>query len=201
MRRAAGVGLARRGEGSEAYESQLRRMEAAFRTPSLPPAADPLHSSPRPPRPLSRISSARGWRSSRRRPPISTARDARNRGPCPHGRARLCDREHAPDHPPDAGRLLAPAAARGQRGRTDAEPGADRAPSRQARASGSRLRAGDLRALAADAADAQPPLAAHPGARHPSRPEPRHAPARRRPLLPRSAVAAQVERLRAAFSN
>ena len=61
-----------------------------------------------------------GWPWSRRRPPISTARGARNRARSAPGRARLCDREHAADDPADAGRVLAPAPARGQRGRVDA---------------------------------------------------------------------------------
>ena len=97
-------------------------------------------------------------------------------GPRPSGGARLCNRKHAPDHAPHAGRVVAPAPARGQRGRTDSDPGADGAASRQAFASGCRLRPRGVRAFASDVSGLEPPFAAPPGSRHPSRPELRHRP-------------------------
>ena len=84
--------------------------------------------------------------------------------------ARLRDRKHAPDDAADAGRLLAAAAARRQRGRADPRSGAVGEASRAARRAGRRLPGRAVRAIARGVARVQPQIAAAAGARRPSRP-------------------------------
>src|SRR5271165_4363567 len=149
------------------------RLRAAFFCAA---AGGPLRLSPRGVArvqgPVSRGDGARrGGRRLSRRP-----RTNRVAGAPASGGARLCDRDDAPHHAPDAGRVLAPAPARGQRRRTDADAGAERAAPDQAVAPGSRLRPRDLRAIAASAPPFEPAVAAHPGTGDSSRPEPRDRP-------------------------
>ena len=93
-----------------------------------------------------------------------------SRQSAPPRRPGLCDGEHAAHDAAHAGRLLAAAPARGQRGRIDDGAGVVREAQGPARRAGHRLRRRTLRTAPAGAAPIQPEIPAPAGARRASRP-------------------------------